>query len=356
MKLFEKSIFQDKYEKKVELKIINIPLFQYEKTNKDGIIHNKLKVFPTKTYRNKELDKIITAFANEKFDIVFLYRIDALGEIYLLAQMIDEYVEKNKIKNIGIVTCKKTVFDVCRIFIPHIKCYLFKEYSVSMFNFLFNTPKFKYNNINFIVYPQTFPEAKFLYRECYTKRNMILPFTNYILDKFNLESFRLNLPTYSVDFENVKKKFPKDFDFNNFIVLIPEANSVLELSKDFWQAMYDKIKAEGYSIFINSTSSKYNFNNSIKLNIEESMLLSEHAKSIVSLRTGFLELLLCNDVPKHVIYTRRRRDPMLSTKMKEIFTLDNYPKKTAPIVEYCTDNISEENIIREILESLSSHK
>ena len=111
------------------------------------------------------------------------------------------------------------------------------------------------------------------------------------------------------------------------------------LSRSFWEEIEEKLKAIGLDVLYNSAI----------FTMEEAYVLAKRSKAIISLRSGFNEILSEIEVPQHVIYTHNR----WHGDLQPMYNLKTFPWSAA---EYITEyNIREqkmEDIKRTILEKV----
>lgn len=152
-----------------------------------------------------------------------------------------------------------------------------------------------------------------------------------------------------------KKKIEAiNLNFNKFIYLFPEANSIQNLPIKFWQDIVNKFRKHGYDVFCNSELNellnvKYCF-----LTHAEAYLLAQKSKCIIALRSGMLELFTELKVPQYVIYT-----PAIAPieHFFDLYTLKKYPNASVDnIFEYDIEHTSQRKIMNDIVEKQLSRK
>lgn len=128
-------------------------------------------------------------------------------------------------------------------------------------------------------------------------------------------------------------------NLDRFVFLMPFASSQYLLPESFWEEIRKKLKANGVDVMYNSDM----------FTLEEAYVLAEHSKAIISLRSGFNDILSEINVPQYAIYTRNR----WPGDLQMVYGLKTFPWSAA---EYITEyNIKEqkmEDIKRTILEKV----
>ena len=128
-------------------------------------------------------------------------------------------------------------------------------------------------------------------------------------------------------------------NLDKFVFLMPFASSQYLLPGSFWEEIRKKLKANGVDVMYNSDM----------FTLEESYVLAEHSKAIVSLRSGFNDVLSEINVPQHAIYTCNR----WSGDLQMVYGLKTFPWSAAEyITEYNIKKQSMEDIKRTILEKV----
>ena len=103
-------------------------------------------------------------------------------------------------------------------------------------------------------------------------------------------------------------------NLDKFVFLTPEAQSCKLCDEGFWCELINKFQSEGYDVFVNLASDNVRLQNTISyktcsLSLEEAFALAKRAKKIVSLRSGFTEILLQTEAPMDILYTEFRHRP-----------------------------------------------
>ena len=161
----------------------------------------------------------------------------------------------------------------------------------------------------------------------------------------------LSIKTKKQDEECLLKKIDKiKLNLNKFVFIAPEANSTNLLDKSFWNDIVFYLRKKGYDVFCNVMDNTNLVNNTktTYLTFSESYILAQKAKCIISLRSGFVELLSTIDIPIFVIYNmvNNNKNRFLNN-LYENYTLKNYPNLTSHLVEYKYEKFDQINEIKQ---------
>ena len=91
-----------------------------------------------------------------------------------------------------------------------------------------------------------------------------------------------------------------------FVILCPEANSLVNLENTFWEALADGLRNKGYDIFVNAYDKDMAFTNAknARLTIEEIFILAKYSEGIISLASGLSVFLKPAGVKTDLLYTK----------------------------------------------------
>lgn len=334
MQIFEKI----KYKKEREINFCGMTVCHYGKAEREFYNESYFELFP-KSYFEQVMDTIFEKL-DKKYDIVFLCRVNAIGESYLLNYMFDEIIKQNKANSYCFITFNQENYAA-----------MFKLFSDSkvidikidriLLNLALNKRKFKYKNTVFYVQQCTLDEINHLFLQKYAKEDYQVPYPEQIklwagIDKFQYLPIKLT----EDDILSVEKL--KNIDLDNFVFLSPNAKSVLPISDNFWNKLRKELKNKGFSIVENSW----------EFSFSEATYIASRAKHIIALRSGITELFSTLDTPKHIIYTNHRFSPLTIEKTKEVHSLKNYPFVDPETIYEYEYNDNEEDLIKQIIERL----
>ena len=149
-----------------------------------------------------------------------------------------------------------------------------------------------------------------------------------------------------------------NLDLSKFIFIAPEAITCELLDNSFWKILIEDFKNLGFDIFVNLVDTKFNIGldnyKTCSLSVSEAFALAKRAKKIVTLRSGFSELLVQAGVPIDILYNKfrnRRCFNDISVKLvMEGFSLKKLPMLTNRCISEYEYNISDQSsLIKEIV-------
>lgn len=334
MELFEKI----KYKKEREIKIFNIPVCHYGEKEEQFHKEKYLDLFP-KAYIKVLLDKILLEI-DTAYDLIFIIRVNAIGENYLLNFLYEEVAKKNKAKKVCFILpkCNKKYKEIFEMF-SNVDVY-YTNQSLEFLNSVLTKFIYKYKNRKFIVY-----HCPLKYTHSYLDNSVIYPqvIKNYV----NATNFiKKEIKFYHTE-EKIKNKF-NNFNFNNFIFINPEVKSLKSLSQSFWDSIYNYLVNNHIEFFINRSNNNHDYN----LSIMETCYLASLSKKIITMRTGLSEVLSYFQIPMHVIYTDYKFKNENSSKLKQLSSLKNYPFVNPETIYEYEYMQNDEDLIKQIIERL----
>lgn len=125
---------------------------------------------------------------------------------------------------------------------------------------------------------------------------------------FNLpQKAFLSAPSISIDAVRLARKRFKEFNFieGKTVIIAPEANSFETLPTVFWQKLVNKFIKKGKIVCLNGD--KYKIENAININfsLAEAIPMAELAGYVVSLRSGFCDLIYSAKCKLAVLYSNQ---------------------------------------------------
>ena len=150
--------------------------------------------------------------------------------------------------------------------------------------------------------------------------------------------------------EKIKKI---NLNLDNFVLIIPEANTCKELPESFWEELIEKYKSLGFDIFVNALNSKFNSQYKYTfLDFEELFSLAKKAKRIIALRCGLIELFTELNVPMDILYTGFKNRIFLNAMdVKYVmpgFSLYNFPYIKKELIREINAEESVEDIFKKL--------
>lgn len=152
----------------------------------------------------------------------------------------------------------------------------------------------------------------------------------------------LSKPRYSTSkaLDNVKSLFSeKNLQVNKTLILAPKANSANEIDGIFWESVANRAIKLGWSVCTNTTNDEKAIKGTIPLNftLEEAIAISELAGWVISIRSGFCDLISSAKTRLTIIYPEQNwyggtvqscsslLDMKLSDSAEEyVFNFENY--------------------------------
>ena len=145
---------------------------------------------------------------------------------------------------------------------------------------------------------------------------------------------------------------------SKFIILCPEATSLVELKDDFWETLAVGLRKKGYDIFANTHEKNHEKNDSLKniktakMTIEELFILAKQSEGVISLGSGMSVLLTAAGVKMDLLYTdfRSKRIGYNSELTLQIYSVHHLPGVSQELVkEYDTSKWNGQDLIESLL-------
>lgn len=315
-----------------EIRILGTPLLEY--TQGESML--SLKIPKRKTLEEKLSDAIFD-MVDDKYDTIFLSR-SGLGEAYLLSSFIKSWCKKLGTKNPCVVTIHATGKDWKSFY--DCKFYNLRADFDSMASL--EKPIYEKNGQKLIL----FLPYKEINKIVSSYQNEPKPHIESLLSYAGLKDF---------DIENVQPIFTKEMIKNaenhlkknninkdNFIFISRYANSIPNLPENFWDDLILELKAKGYSICENSKD----------ITCSEAVYLATFAKSVIAMRSGFIEGLTKVAKNMHVFYTPLKKPYLDTEKFMSVFSLKNYPFVNPDTInEYNAENTDLIKLTNDILKN-----
>lgn len=248
-------------------------------------------------------------YFNKKYDHIYILNANS-GEVYLfLTYILSAYLKKNNSKVPLIAATKKTHIELIKLLCPEIPYVYIKKLKYPVKKDVFNI-----NNQKFFM---LFSHEHFMNVED-TLKNSPLGTSHYfkfILQRLNMSESEISIRKVKVPFENEKSMLKKvnsiGLKIDNFIFIAPQAKSCQLIGNSFWIDLIKKYQFQGYDVFVNLVNGSIDLNDvdvkSCFLTYSEAFALAKRSRKIISLRSGFCELLLQTEVPMEIFYTKFRK-------------------------------------------------
>lgn len=254
----------------------------------------------------KLFEKKYLKFFDNKFDDIYILNANS-GEIYLFLTYIFKAIkDRNKSKTPLFVASKKYHTELVKSIYPDIPCVYIPHFYRKIKSPVFGVKNFRFFTI--------FPKYYFANIEDAIKSNPAgeKHYFELMLDYFDLakEDIKMQSITVPEDSKTSILEKVKNINLNleKFIFLSPEAISCELLDNKYWIDLIKNYQTQGYDIFVNLTGDMVNLESAAYktcfLTYSEAFALACRAKKIISLRSGFTEILSQTKVPMDVIYTK----------------------------------------------------
>lgn len=343
-----KIIKKNRKQKEYEVKFLGLPILHYGRVPLPNGFEDYVEIFP-KSFENTILSSIYKQLG-EQYDLVWICRVNALGENYLLTQLYKSVLEKYKTKKFCFVVHNEIHANMLRMFVdaPIVKTNI----SNLVLNDVLQEKEYKYQGTVFRTHHCGVDELNELFRVKY-KNGLNKHYAEVIRENSKAKEFIYSAPKFSPEAIQRVESI-QGLNLENFVLLQPEAKSVLPIDEEFWKKLAVEIRAKGYDIFVNTkngTPTDLGF--SEVLTVEEVTYLASKSKAIIGLRCGILEVFSILKRPMHVLYTPHRFSDIGTDRTLEIHSMLGYPFiDKEHTFEYSYDQVSAEQIINEIVGSL----
>ena len=307
-------------------------------------------------WRKKWLDKLQSQI-DPKYDDIYLLRHN-IGETTVELMLLKERIKANKSQKPLLIVWNKKNIGYYKMFVKdivdmqYIKLHQFDVMSV--FSEKMGDYKeviLKQNNQRFICSTPQVADYMLEYN--------INNFYAYIRDCCRIpENAIPNLPVISEQTKaNVIQIMQKLGLHNKFVIIAPEANSLVKLPSEFWQDIMMQLKKQGYDIFMNAYHSAcgVDYVKTDRLSLEELFGLAQKSERIITLGSGLAVLLALAQVPMDIIYTEfaDKKIGYTATQTIEKYSVFHLPMvKKENITEYNIDTATLDDIKKAILQKL----
>lgn len=246
-------------------------------------------------------------YFDKKYDDIYILRANS-GEIYLtLTYLIDSLIKKNGSKNPLLVATQKYHIEMIKMLCPDIPYVYVKKWKINI-----TGKEFKIDNFRFFF---LYDSPHFKQVELDIKNNPLGEhhYFKSILNTLNMTDKDLEYRKITVHLNDERSMLNKiaktGLNINNFVFLVPEAQSCKLYDEDFWVLLINKFQEKGIDVYVNLVGNDIKLKGALDyktcdLSFAEAFALAKRSKKIVSLRSGFTEFLLQTGVPIDVLYTK----------------------------------------------------
>jgi hypothetical protein len=329
-----------------------IPIYSHS-VKKDKLFFITVK---RNKYQEKWLKRLNRKIPHE-YDDIYILR-NHIGETYAELLHIEDRIKAQKSQHPLIIVWDKKYFDFYKMFVPdHIElCYIpLKESEIHQ---VFNEKSSKNGDVClsckgrrfFCALPNIAETIKRLLPE-----NPKLNFYSYIkaCDGIPQNAKPLSIKIDTLLADKMTRRIARLGLGEKFVILCPEASTLIHLDPSFWQKITDSLLAKGYKVYANKMKEEYSLTGTIttNLSIAEIFLLAQKAKGIITLGSGLSIFLTEAHVPMDIIYTGFCR-PQLGYDAEmamRIYSVYHLPHIADNIYEYNADKQTADKLIKRIM-------
>ena len=229
-----------------------------------------------------------------------------LGDTYLACSFIKAYQEQSLKKPILII--KNSHIDIVDMFQNgKLERYIVSNDEMShLIDFFISNPK-----SDFMIYGHiSFYWNDYLFNNKYIKEIQYNEFESVVTKMYRTCVFKLKNNT-ELDRPNNIHKIDKSFYLSKYniiqdksIILFPEANSINEISFEFWNNIASLLRCLGFKVFFNLSKNKEAYyGDQIDIPLRDLIGVAELCGYIISLRSGISDILSTCNANNIVIYS-----------------------------------------------------
>lgn len=287
--------------------------------------------------------KPLCKMIGDKHDDVYILNANS-GEIYLfLTYVVDAVFRKNGSKSPLFIATKKYHCDMIEMLCPEVPYIYQKNAGKKIAAYSFNIEKLRFFMI--------FDHAHFKRVEARIKKNPAgsIHYFDEMLKRCEISKDDVVFRNVAIskDIENSMMEKVRSINLNldKFVFLAPEAMSCEMLDNSFWTEIVKCYRNKGYDVFLNLISPmdlecEYK---TCFLTYSEAFALAKLSKKIISLRSGFTELLTQTNVPMDILFTkfggRSSIDDMTIEQVYEGFNVLKLSRVNNSLIkEYCANS------------------
>lgn len=288
-----------------------------------------------------------------KYDDVYLIRHN-IGESYVELLHLPDYIKANKSKRPLLICWEERYLDFYRMFLPRkleMK-YLGLEQGTIHKVFDEDNEVIVQGRQRFICHTPRIAEN--MYARLAT--NPDTNFYDYIkaCNGIPKDSAPTPFAPERKDILRVEQKIRRIDLGEKFVLLCPEASSLVEMGTCFWERLADGFVAKGYDVFANICESDMRFKKAknARMSIPEILALSQKAQGVVSLGSGLSVLLTSAGVKMDILYTdfNRRGHEFTPELIMRLYSVLHIPGVSPALVkEYDASKIKETELMAQIL-------
>ncbi len=318
------------------LSFCGFQLCSFNKQRKSLLFFNLSNLNWQKKWLSELDDKIDTSC-----DDVYLLRHN-IGETYVELMHIKDRIKSNNSKKPVVIVWRKKYINFYKMFIP---AYINLQYiplRQSEIHKMFEGTSDNYKDVvltcrNHRFFCSTPKIAENIKKDLVY--NPKLNFYSYILNAINLTTSSNIITPYISDelSQRVDDLMQRIGLSDKFVIIAPEATSLIAMDSDFWNDLVQEFIKKGYDIFSNQYFDQYNIKNVKTYNImlDELFLLSKRSCGIISMASGLSVFLTAANVSMDLIYTgfQNKKLSYTSSLVMQIYSVYSLPYVDKNIVK-----------------------
>ena len=328
------SILNKKFGKKEVIRFLGIPIWQ------------------------KSIKKVYLRYISKKtkgYDDVYIFR-HHIGETFVYLSYIKYWIKQNASKHPLILVWSKKYLPLYRMFVPKNIEVQYIPLAQRKIN-LFEESVIQYKQQRIFI--PTFEIAENI--KARIDRGDKANFYTYILENMNLPPNAKVKPLQPQISDTTKKDVKKVLQQNGinkkFILICPEATTLVQVPMDFWQNLIDKLTKLNYQVVVNSHQGQDTLVNAVHLNLslDKVYALALQASGIITMASGLSVLLTSTHKKIDALYTEFSNSSLKYTAemAQKAYSLHHLPGVSHPnITEFIVTKNNLSRISEEILKKI----
>lgn len=329
-----------------------------QEAKKLKLIYSKGRIDKNVKFYNK-----INSFAKKDFYNVLLYM--HLGDDFYRLLILSE--NRDKFSNIHFIIPKSRVFllelfnfDNYTIFDvnEYLNKFLENKYEE---DFVYETYKFEFIKHQITSFPQkeevfTIQDWNINYRY-FNKIKKVRTIVDYTRACLGIKNYtgktKLHYRISPKDEMEFLNKFSLNNDLKRIILIAPEARSDENFTTGMWKLIVSNLIKSGYIVVENIMNKQNHIDGAINLDLslKELILLAQNCKAIISIRSGFCDVIANSGKRLYVLYSKERYDDLNPFFiLNEIFDFKRFNKPKEIIIDKNSPKLMFEriNLIKDI--------
>lgn len=333
-----------------DLRLLGLRLFKKQLKG-----HNMIsKVFCLPFYKENLMRKFLDSLLpmiDEKYDGIYIIRHN-IGESYIYLAHLKDWVKANGTKKPLLIVWQEKYIPFYKMFLPKNVSIKYISINKNCIQDALDNEQILYNGRR--IFCPTPSIAENINRIYDTDKSA--NFYDYICKDFGRNN-KLSMQCPKIDKITKLRMSKKISDFlkRPFVILLPFATSLSDMSDAFWNILIKEFNRIGYDVFINNgndeNSSVFTDVVSFDTNVAEIFTLAEESAGIIGLASGLSVLLTAAKRPMDLIYTDFRVfNPRISSeRIKHLYSVHNLPGVSALVREYAAEDFTEMQLVQKII-------